>query len=113
MSIEQDLSPRRFVLNRVEDATGTSGTGIVAEGIEFSDGSVALRWRSSVKSTAVYETIKAVAAIHGHGGRTQVLWLDAEGGFRLMAPSPATVPPPPPQPVEPLPDVVDSEGGEA
>lgn len=36
--------PRLFVLDRVEDVSGVSGTGVVAEGIEFSDGVGALRW---------------------------------------------------------------------
>lgn len=35
---------RTFVLRRNEDISGVSGVGIVAEGIEFSDGVVALRW---------------------------------------------------------------------
>ena len=40
-------APRAFVLQRNEDETGVSGTGIVAEGVEFSDGTVALRWTSA------------------------------------------------------------------
>lgn len=33
----------RFELVRDVDVTGISGTGVVAEGVEFSDGTVALR----------------------------------------------------------------------
>ena len=36
---------RRFLLLREEDISGVSGTGIVAEGIEFYDGVCALRRR--------------------------------------------------------------------
>jgi len=38
-----DPGPRPFVLRRLVDETGVSGTGVVAEGVEFSDGTVALR----------------------------------------------------------------------
>lgn len=34
---------RRFIL-RSEDVSGTSGTGVVAEGVEFSNGQVAIHW---------------------------------------------------------------------
>jgi hypothetical protein len=34
---------RLFLLIRNEDVSGVSGTGIVAEGVEFSDGTVAMR----------------------------------------------------------------------
>jgi len=33
---------RTFFLERIEDETGISGTGIVAEGVEFSDGQIAM-----------------------------------------------------------------------
>lgn len=72
MSIAQHIDARLFVLSRIEDESGVSGTGIVAEGVEFSDGTVALRWRSHIKSTAIYESIRACEAIHGHGGKTRV-----------------------------------------
>lgn len=63
------------MLNRKEDETGVSGTGYVAEGIEFSDGKVAMRWMTHTSSTAFYDNIVAVEEIHGHGGKTQVEWI--------------------------------------
>ena len=71
--------PRRFILAREEDVSGVSGTGIVAEGIEFSDGEVVIRWIDGEhKSTVVWaQGIEAVKAIHGHDGRTTVVFLDA------------------------------------
>lgn len=68
---------RLFELLRNEDATGVSGTGVVAEGVEFSDGSCAMRWRSSLASTAIYGSVDDVVAIHGHEGRTRLIY--AEG----------------------------------
>jgi hypothetical protein len=70
------LGIRRFVLNRSEDISGTSGVGIVAEGVRFSDGTVALRWVTSLVSTAVYESVEDLIAIHGHDGATTVVWAD-------------------------------------
>ena len=35
---------RHFYLDRHEDATGISGTGVVAQGVEFDNGKVALTW---------------------------------------------------------------------
>ena len=66
---------RPFVLVRDEDPTGISGTGVVAEGIEFSDGVVVLRWCvGENRSTVVWASIDAVRAIHGHDGRTRVVF---------------------------------------
>lgn len=68
---------RRFELHRDEDETGISGTGVVAEGVEFSDGPVALRWIvGEHRSTVVWPGIASVEAIHGHGGRTRIVWVD-------------------------------------
>lgn len=62
---------RRFVLDRLDDETGISGTGIVAEGVVFSDGKVALRWMvGEHRSTGVWDGLESVEAIHGHGGKT-------------------------------------------
>jgi hypothetical protein len=72
------MSARRFELHRHTDPTGVSGTGVVAEGIEFSDGVVALRWRSKWPTSVVFHDrgMEAVEAVHGHGGETEIVWLD-------------------------------------
>jgi hypothetical protein len=67
---------RRFELHRDEDETGVSGTGVVAEGVEFFDGTAALRWRTTYASTAVYASTADLEAIHGHQGRTRIEWVD-------------------------------------
>lgn len=69
---------RRFVLVRKSDVSGTSGTGIVAEGIEFSNGQVALHWLSQLECVAVYSNIRTLEAVHGHGNATAVEWIDEE-----------------------------------
>lgn len=67
---------RRFLLVRDDDKTGMSGTGVVAEGIEFSDGSCVMRWLTPVGSTCVYPSAKAVEYIHGHSGASRLLFAD-------------------------------------
>ncbi len=58
---------------RHEDESGISGTGIVAEWIEYSDGEVVVHWLSHTPSTNHYRNFKQVDAIHGHGGRTELV----------------------------------------
>lgn len=70
---------RRFHLVRDVDLTGVSGTGIVAGGVRFPTGWVALSWFTEVTSVAFYPSIAAIERIHGHGGATRIVWLDEEG----------------------------------
>lgn len=74
--IVQRSTARRFVLNRHEDATGTSGTGVVAEGVCFSNGKVALHWLSHLGAVNVYDSMEVTTTLHGHDGRTVVEWRD-------------------------------------
>jgi len=67
---------RRFELQRDEDVSGVSGTGVVAEGLEFTDGRVVLRWLSEHRSTVIWDSIESVEVIHGHDGRTKIRWVD-------------------------------------
>ena len=67
---------RRFYLVRKEDVSGTSGVGVVAEGVEFASGWVALTWKTELSSLAFYHSIATVEAIHGHDGKTSVQWHD-------------------------------------
>lgn len=72
------MSHRRFVLERIEDIAGVSGTGIVAEGIEFTDGVVTLHWISQWPSSVVHydRGMDSVEHVHGHNGSTRIVWLD-------------------------------------
>lgn len=67
---------KTFNLQREIDETGISGTGLVAEGVEFKDGTVVLRWCApgNPQSTVVWPDITAVERIHGHGGNTKIVW---------------------------------------
>jgi hypothetical protein len=58
------------------DETGVSGTGVVAEGCAYTDGSVAIRWMSAVPSWNLYSSVADMEKITGHNGKTKVIWKD-------------------------------------
>lgn len=72
--------PRPFVLVRHTDVSGVSGTGVVAQGVEFADGTVALRWLSDWPTSVVFHDrgMDAVRAVHGHSGATEIRYTDQE-----------------------------------
>ena len=67
---------RRFTLLRLEDESGVSGTGTVAEGCQFSNGLGALTWCRDLTSMTWGHSIEDLDAIHSHGGKTLVVWVD-------------------------------------
>jgi len=74
---------RRFELRRHAAPTGVSGTGTVAEGVEFSDGRVALAWMGGWPTSIVWHErgMASVMHVHGHGDATEVVWVDAAGEY--------------------------------
>ncbi|MER5715756.1 hypothetical protein [Streptomyces sp. NPDC002132] len=71
-----DIQPRRFHLQRNHDVTGVSGTGRVADGVLWPDGSVSIRWRGDRPSTVFWDDVAHAEAVHGHGGHTRIVWDD-------------------------------------
>lgn len=69
---------RRFHLVRREDLTGVSGTGMVAEGVEFEDGQCVMSWLTQFHSLGIYPNSETLIRIHGHEGRTTIEWLVSE-----------------------------------
>lgn len=68
---------KTFFLHRLEDASGVAGTGLVAQGVIFDNDKVALTWLTTEHtSVAIYDSLAAVEAIHGHGGKTKVMYFD-------------------------------------
>lgn len=64
-----------FTVHRTEGPSGISGTGVIAEGWESSDGkTVVLLWLTVTPSLCVYSDVRHVEAIHGHGGKTRIVW---------------------------------------
>jgi len=79
--------PRRFKLVRHEDFSETSGTGIVAYGVEYCDGAVHMQWMNEDNEELetrnngcafkpASDGIEATEEIHGHEGRTEVVFID-------------------------------------
>ena len=75
MSSAKQSNAKIFVLERTEDISGTSGVGVVAEGVEFSNGTCVLHWISQLESIEICANMHVVDAIHGHEGRTKVRYL--------------------------------------
>ena len=67
------MNMKMFYLKRTEDESGVSGTGRIAQGFIFDNGKVALTWLSEHPSVTVYDSIGEVTAVHGHGGKTEVV----------------------------------------
>lgn len=67
-------------LQRWEDVSGLSGTGIVGEICEYSDGRCVMRWVAThedgtpmPRSIVIYDNMADLIAIHGHGGASEVV----------------------------------------
>jgi hypothetical protein len=71
--IQSGFNMKIFYLNRTEDESGISGTGRVAQGFVFDNGKVAVTWLSEHPSVTIYDNIGEVHAIHGHGGKTELM----------------------------------------
>jgi hypothetical protein len=77
---------RAFDLIRIEDVTGISGTGRVAEGVVFDDGHVVMRWLTAHRSTTFFPDIETVRIIHSHAGKTQIVFRDENGLVEIPKP---------------------------
>lgn len=64
-----------FVLQRIVDDSGVSGTGTVTEGMVFSCGKVVLCWLVSPHGIDIYDNIGEMLQVHGHQGSTIIEWL--------------------------------------
>lgn len=67
---------RNFLLVRTDDPSGVSGLGVVAEGIEFTAGHVALSFYKPVpQAVSNFPSVQDMLKVHGHGNKTRVRWL--------------------------------------
>jgi len=72
----EPVRARRFVLEREEDETGLSGTGTVAWGVVFPDGAAVTRWNAPIAQTCVWRSVDDIEYVHGHLGKTKIVYLD-------------------------------------
>lgn len=70
--------PRLFHLQRDHDVSGVSGTGRVADGVLWPDGSVTIRWRGERPSSVHWDRLDDAEHVHGHQGATRIVWADAQ-----------------------------------
>ena len=67
---------------RVEDVSGSSGTGRIAEGVVFSTGVVMVCFCPPGEPDPTYKMflggIEQVQRVHGHDGRTRIHFQDKE-----------------------------------
>lgn len=72
-----DDMPRRFHLQRTTDVTGASGTGRVADGVLWPDGTASVRWRTERRSIVFWDNgIEDAKATHEHGGASRIVFDD-------------------------------------
>ncbi len=72
---------RVFNLIRNYDVTGTTGTGTVAQVVEFDNGKAVIAWNtpSGPKSVTVYDDLTDLRRVHCHGANSiLVLLYDTE-----------------------------------
>lgn len=68
--------PRIFVVDRRRDHTGISGIGVIAEGVQFTDGTVVIRWITETATTGIFDSIEDLRKIHGHKGDSVIRWFE-------------------------------------
>lgn len=76
--LAEAVHPRTFDLVRFHDVSGVSGEGIVAQGVQFPDGQVALQWPKPGRSVAVWDSVVTLLKVHGHNGLTVVRFHDGD-----------------------------------
>ena len=64
-----------FNIVREIDNTGISGTGIVAEGVIFDDGSVVLRWLGELSTIVLHKNIESVEKISCSHSKSKIVYL--------------------------------------
>jgi hypothetical protein len=75
MNEQENQRPATFRLQRLVDVSGVSGTGHIADGVRWPDGTATVRWRSDHPSTTNWDRgMESVEHINGHGGSTHVVW---------------------------------------
>lgn len=76
----RDLPPLLTgLLIRLEDVSGVSGTGIVADVIQLRTGKVIVSWlpsQSNVSQIEIFDSEQDLLAIHGHEGKTDLIWME-------------------------------------
>ena len=68
-----------YEMVRLEDISGISGVGNIAEVVEFENGKTVVAWRTdspngpNIANVIVYDSIEDCEKIHGHEGATRIV----------------------------------------
>ena len=70
--------PRIFKVIRSKDHSGISGTGLVAQGVEFHTGQVVIMWccKEGKETIEIHPSLSVFLEIHGHGSSTEVIFIN-------------------------------------
>lgn len=63
---------------RHTDVSGVSGTGVIAQIVQLGNGKFVVAWLGTYPSTAIWDSLEAIFAVHGHDGATVIHWSDGE-----------------------------------
>ncbi|WP_327725755.1 hypothetical protein [Streptomyces europaeiscabiei] len=90
---EHDVAPIRFYFRRHQDVSGVSGEGRIADGVLWPDGTASLRWRGPhPKIDFCDRGLVTAEHVHGHGGATEIVFIDRPDEQPADAVDPADVP---------------------
>ncbi len=67
---------RRFFLIRDIDESGCSGTGVVAQGMQFDSGRAVMEWLVPPCSLNIFASVEELISVHGHCGKSRVEFID-------------------------------------
>jgi hypothetical protein len=73
--VSQPARPRCFYLTRAYDIDGIHGTGRVAEGTVWTDGTVSVHWLGPKPSWAQWRTLGDAVTLQG-STNTRLEWID-------------------------------------
>lgn len=68
--MSSEVTVYKFI--REQDVSGISGTGYVADVVEFEDGTCVMHWNTNPSSTAHYDSVNDLMKIHSHDGRAKL-----------------------------------------
>ena len=65
---------RKFFLLRHVDVHNNSGTGVVAEGVQFDNGMASMTWLTDEPTVTNFNRgIRGIKRLHGHDGKTEII----------------------------------------
>lgn len=65
---------RKFYLLRHEDVHNNSGTGVVAQGVQFDNGMASMTWLTDEPTVTNFNRgIRGIKHLHGHDGKTEII----------------------------------------